>query len=54
MPVWIHLKKKEPFAFARLWDSWRIQLRHGDGTACRMMFHGIRCEFAAPTRLNLS
>ena len=22
-PVWIHLKKKEPFAFAGLWDSWR-------------------------------
>jgi putative SOS response-associated peptidase YedK len=23
IPVWIHLKKKEPFAFAGLWDSWR-------------------------------
>lgn len=23
VPVWIHLKKKEPFAFAGLWDSWR-------------------------------
>jgi putative SOS response-associated peptidase YedK len=21
--VWIHLKKKEPFAFAGLWDMWR-------------------------------
>jgi putative SOS response-associated peptidase YedK len=21
--VWIHLKKKEPFALAGLWDSWR-------------------------------
>jgi putative SOS response-associated peptidase YedK len=21
--VWIHLKKKEPFAFAGLWDVWR-------------------------------
>ena len=25
VPVWIHLKKKEPFAFAGLWDSWRPQ-----------------------------
>ena len=23
VPVWIHLKKKEPFAFAGLWDCWR-------------------------------
>jgi putative SOS response-associated peptidase YedK len=23
VPVWIHLKKKEPFAFAGLWDLWR-------------------------------
>jgi putative SOS response-associated peptidase YedK len=23
VPLWIHLKKKEPFAFAGLWDSWR-------------------------------
>ena len=23
VPVWIHLKGKEPFAFAGLWDSWR-------------------------------
>ena len=23
VPVWIHLKKKEPFAFAGLWHSWR-------------------------------
>jgi putative SOS response-associated peptidase YedK len=23
VPVWIHLKKKEPFVFAGLWDSWR-------------------------------
>jgi putative SOS response-associated peptidase YedK len=23
VPVWIHLKNKEPFAFAGLWDSWR-------------------------------
>jgi putative SOS response-associated peptidase YedK len=23
VPVWIHLKKKQPFAFAGLWDSWR-------------------------------
>jgi putative SOS response-associated peptidase YedK len=23
VPVWIHLKKREPFAFAGLWDSWR-------------------------------
>jgi putative SOS response-associated peptidase YedK len=23
VPVWIHLKKKEPFTFAGLWDSWR-------------------------------
>jgi putative SOS response-associated peptidase YedK len=23
VPVWIHLKKKEPFAFAGLWDAWR-------------------------------
>ena len=23
VPVWIQLKKKEPFAFAGLWDSWR-------------------------------
>jgi putative SOS response-associated peptidase YedK len=22
IPVWIHLKNKEPFAFAGLWDSW--------------------------------
>jgi putative SOS response-associated peptidase YedK len=22
VPVWIHLKKKEPFAFASLWDLW--------------------------------
>jgi putative SOS response-associated peptidase YedK len=22
VPVWIHLKNKEPFAFAGLWDSW--------------------------------
>ena len=29
VPVWIHLKKKEPFAFAGLWDSWRNP-RDGD------------------------
>ena len=23
VPVWFHLKKKEPFAFAGLWDVWR-------------------------------
>lgn len=23
VPVWIHLKNKEPFAFAGLWDAWR-------------------------------
>ena len=23
VPVWIYLKKKEPFAFAGLWDAWR-------------------------------
>jgi putative SOS response-associated peptidase YedK len=23
VPVWVHLKKKEPFAFAGLWDVWR-------------------------------
>jgi putative SOS response-associated peptidase YedK len=23
VPVWIHLKKKQPFAFAGLWDMWR-------------------------------
>jgi putative SOS response-associated peptidase YedK len=23
IPVWIHLKKNEPFAFAGLWDCWR-------------------------------
>jgi putative SOS response-associated peptidase YedK len=23
VPMWIHLKNKEPFAFAGLWDSWR-------------------------------
>jgi putative SOS response-associated peptidase YedK len=23
MPVWIHLKKKEPFPCAGLWDLWR-------------------------------
>jgi putative SOS response-associated peptidase YedK len=23
VPVWIHLKNKEPFAFAGLWDTWR-------------------------------
>jgi putative SOS response-associated peptidase YedK len=23
VPVWIHLKNKEPFAFAGLWDYWR-------------------------------
>jgi putative SOS response-associated peptidase YedK len=23
VPVWVHLKKKEPFAFAGLWDLWR-------------------------------
>ena len=23
VPVWFHLKKKEPFAFAGLWDAWR-------------------------------
>ena len=23
VPVWIHLKKREPFVFAGLWDSWR-------------------------------
>jgi putative SOS response-associated peptidase YedK len=23
VPIWIHLKKKEPFAFAGLWDVWR-------------------------------
>ena len=22
VPMWIHLKKREPFAFARLWESW--------------------------------
>jgi putative SOS response-associated peptidase YedK len=22
VPMWIHLKKREPFAFAGLWDSW--------------------------------
>ena len=22
-PVWFHLKKKQPFAFAGLWDLWR-------------------------------
>ena len=25
VPVWIHLKNKEPFAFAGLWDVWPIQ-----------------------------
>jgi len=29
VPVWIHLKKKEPFAFAGLWDSWR-NVKPGD------------------------
>jgi putative SOS response-associated peptidase YedK len=23
LPVWVHLKNKEPFAFAALWDVWR-------------------------------
>jgi len=23
VPMWIHLKKREPFAFAALWDYWR-------------------------------
>ena len=23
VPVWIHLKNKEPFVFAGLWDTWR-------------------------------
>jgi putative SOS response-associated peptidase YedK len=23
VPVWIHLKNKEPFAYAGLWDTWR-------------------------------
>jgi len=23
VPIWIHLKKKEPFVFAGLWDAWR-------------------------------
>jgi putative SOS response-associated peptidase YedK len=23
VPVWIHLKKKQPSAFAGLWDLWR-------------------------------
>jgi putative SOS response-associated peptidase YedK len=23
VPMWIHLKNREPFAFAGLWDSWR-------------------------------
>jgi len=23
VPMWIHLKKREPFAFAGLWDCWR-------------------------------
>jgi putative SOS response-associated peptidase YedK len=23
VPVWIHLKNQEPFAFAGLWDAWR-------------------------------
>ena len=23
VPIWIHLKNKEPFVFAGLWDSWR-------------------------------
>ena len=23
VPVWFHLKEKEPFAFAGLWDVWR-------------------------------
>ena len=23
VPVWFHLKKKQPFAFAGLWDMWR-------------------------------
>jgi putative SOS response-associated peptidase YedK len=23
VPVWVHLKNKEPFAFAGLWDMWR-------------------------------
>jgi len=23
VPMWVHLKSKEPFAFARLWDVWR-------------------------------
>jgi putative SOS response-associated peptidase YedK len=23
VPVWLHLKNKEPFAFAGLWDAWR-------------------------------
>ena len=28
VPVWIHLKNKEPFAFAGLWDFWRnVELR---------------------------
>ena len=22
MPMWVHLKKREPFAFAGLWDYW--------------------------------
>jgi putative SOS response-associated peptidase YedK len=23
VPMWVHLKSKEPFAFAGLWDVWR-------------------------------
>jgi putative SOS response-associated peptidase YedK len=24
VPVWFHLKNKQPFAFAGLWDMWRM------------------------------
>jgi SOS response associated peptidase (SRAP) len=30
VPVWIHLKKREPFVFAGLWDYWRDQDRGKD------------------------